>query len=292
MSSLCSYAALIFVFLIMILYSNGCSISIGSELFTEDYPQYSKKKTLATVPAARLREDGLYKLADINEQRSYPGLIAKEIGASLLSRGINGSGNEVIAYGVISDLQALLSKHPASEILAIVGWSSICRRFLVKDYGFTGLCPPNIQANFPLEKTYGELINTFWLEEALLGLVKYFNAIALVENFCKQHQIRLLMFDGVFDTWRSKEELQEFNTALASQTFFKEHEPSEAFFFHSPLERPTTLVEYVHQHRINDFNTYVDQKELPRCQYKHPGSVAHKAWSEVLLNALYARNLL
>lgn len=272
-------------------------MSMGTELFNDKYPEYAKYRNLVICCTDNLISYGYKELAEYNKTHCFPALIAKELGWELENDSKNGSGNELIAYRTLLNLTRLLESHPPEEIVALINWTDISRRFTINKSNFINYCPPYEALGYalPHEQHYYRHISTHFEHEIITGTLIYYNAINSVVNFCRNKGIKLLMTVSLsYHSFQHDQALYDtINRSFDSPYWWELYEKyidlSDLYLYQAKPH--TNLHELISAQIGGSFASFTHSNGYPFSPYGHPATLAHDKWAEVIVKELKDRGL-
>lgn len=153
-----------------ILYVNGCSHTAGYEI---------------TEPNRWHKE--------LDNVKSFGGLLATKYNLSLINDAIPGQGNESIYSQTVHRILNLLDHHKPEEIFALIGWAGSERRNFISSNGWYKLCTGLTSIHDDVNRAYKNwVLLTDWGSSFCNFAIMY---IGLVKFF-EQYKIDYCMFNS------------------------------------------------------------------------------------------------
>jgi len=243
----------------------------------------------------------------------WPTLLAEKLSTGVTNLSYPASSNDRIVRLTESWLyENYISRNRSTgELKIIIGWTSPERKdFFYTDPHKKGM--PNWTTIWPQQAGFDYIqpgMNSFfktyvtylWHEREALN--RYVHQVTAMENLCKAHDIKLLMFQAFYDTGKgihgAKDNIDDFkdykNPGYINDEFEKAKVGADhpGWHHHYSNEMNKTMWECLNQNTFleESFFSYMKKNDIDKTiTGQHPNELGHKLWADYVKN--YVRNKL
>lgn len=231
-----------------ILYVNGCSQSAGSEITNPgDYNRYPE-----------------------NIKKSYAGQLAARWGHTQINDAVPGQDNGAIVSQTIHSILNLLDSYSNTDIVVLIGWAGLERRFYIHNGEWYKFCPgmgtPSNHVKIDFER---------WVVNSNddVSINKFSIDYITLVNFLELNKIEYYMFNASFNRvhYPFKNFLHHMDENKPTMKLFKHMTDNPRYFY--PFDDNSSMISYL-------MSKGHDPKKEGRGH--HFAEDAHTEWADVL----------
>lgn len=261
-----------------ILYTNGCSWTVGSEL---EFEEELFKPWAATQPPDTKPED--YNMAEYYNMYNWTAYLSKKLNADrVINEAIGGGSNQRMIRTTLEFIQSL-SEEERNDLVVVLGWTSAERHEIyVDDKRIRGWHRIN------LTQPFGDFLFSWERESApdvvraveeyqkhyvtsgssLIGsLDLYLHQQFLMKNTLENLGIKYVFFQAVpawWDTWMKDLDIDVYST-FETKLKNTEHEKNIGIYFHDAMQTVCNIQGFKHaphMHVLRDGHKYWAEEVL------------------------------
>lgn len=285
--------------MIKLLYSNGCSMTEGSELGNRKFNYDETTVKGPNTSRATVNPDH----AAYMEAHAYPAIVARNLNIPSQQNGaLCGSSNARIVRTTISDVEELCKQYDPSELFVLVGFSNTSRfehyannkfQQVVNQaprnkFGFGNIIEHDLHKYFRLKIEIEK-------NSVAFALAEHFVEVLTLKQYLESKNIKFLFSYGLvehFGEHETPEQIDVINQNKEIQTLFSLCEYDNPKVWIVDVVRSKTLTEFLHNTTSYSFFDYTVRRRLLSGYGGHPLEQAHETWATHITQFITKNNIL